>query len=248
MSPYRTISPIEAPSLALANMSRSTRASRARSNLFAGSRARAICGWRSSLRRDGRYLLRLQSELLRGGSTTIEIKNVPSLEFPVSGHDTGSIGSGFGAPRQGGRRAHHGIDIFAPRRTEVLATSKARVRRVDEWKLGGKCARSRRRAGGHRECSGHPEPAARPLSSNGGTESEKGSCPPGKKLSLFRLSDGLYTFDENTTARDVDWRAGRVGRQTEEIQVDPPIGCRLERELDLGALPARDREGVGASR
>ena len=88
-------------------------------------------------RRDGRYLLRLQSELLRGGSTTVEIQNVASLEFPVSGHETGSIGSGFGAPREGGRRAHHGIDIFAPRRTEVLATSKARVRRVDEWKLGG---------------------------------------------------------------------------------------------------------------
>lgn len=88
-------------------------------------------------RRDGRYLLRLQSELLRGGSATVEIKNVASLEFPVSGHDTGSIGSGFGAPREGGRRAHHGIDIFAPRRTEVLATSRAKVRRVDEWKLGG---------------------------------------------------------------------------------------------------------------
>ena len=88
-------------------------------------------------RRDGRYLLRLQSELLRGGSTTVEIRNVASLEFPVSGHDTGSIGSGFGAAREGGRRAHHGVDIFAPRRTDVLATSKARVRRVDEWKLGG---------------------------------------------------------------------------------------------------------------
>ena len=88
-------------------------------------------------RRDGKYLLRLHSELLRGGSCTLEIRNVASLDFPVAGHDTSSIGSTFGAPREAGRRSHHGVDIFARRHTEVLATSDARVRRVDEWKLGG---------------------------------------------------------------------------------------------------------------
>ena len=88
-------------------------------------------------RQDGTYLLRLHSELLRGGSCTLEIKNVASLDFPVAGHDASSIGSTFGAPREAGRRAHHGVDIFARRHTEVLATSDARVRRVDEWKLGG---------------------------------------------------------------------------------------------------------------
>jgi murein DD-endopeptidase MepM/ murein hydrolase activator NlpD len=88
-------------------------------------------------RRDGRYVLRLHSELLRGGSCTIEIRNVASLDFPVAGHDTSSIGSAFGAEREAGRREHHGVDIFAKRHTDVLATSRARVRRVDEWKLGG---------------------------------------------------------------------------------------------------------------
>ena len=43
----------------------------------------------------------------------------------------------FGAERDGGRREHHGVDIFAPRHTPVLATSRARVRRVADWKLGG---------------------------------------------------------------------------------------------------------------
>ena len=88
-------------------------------------------------RQNGTYLLRLHSELLRGGSCTLEIKNVASLDFPVAGHDVSSIGSTFGVPREAGRRTHHGVDIFARRHTEVLATSTARVRRVDEWKLGG---------------------------------------------------------------------------------------------------------------
>lgn len=88
-------------------------------------------------RRDGEYILRVQSELLRGGACTVEIRNVASLDFPVAGRDTGAIGSVFGAERDAGRRRHHGVDIFAPRHTEVLATSRARVRRVDDWKLGG---------------------------------------------------------------------------------------------------------------
>ena len=88
-------------------------------------------------RQDGKYLLRLHSELLRGGSCTLEIRNVASLDFPVAGHNVSSIGSTFGAAREAGRRTHHGVDIFARRHTEVLATSNARVRRVDEWKLGG---------------------------------------------------------------------------------------------------------------
>ena len=88
-------------------------------------------------RRDGEYILRVQSELLRGGSVTVEVRNGPSLDFPVSGKDTRAIGSVFGAERDGGRREHHGVDIFAPRHTPVLATSRARVRRVADWKLGG---------------------------------------------------------------------------------------------------------------
>jgi len=88
-------------------------------------------------RQDGKYLLRLHSELLRGGNCTLEIRNTASLDFPVAEHDVSSIGSTFGVPREAGRRTHHGVDIFARRHTEVLATSNGRVRRVDEWKLGG---------------------------------------------------------------------------------------------------------------
>ena len=89
-------------------------------------------------RQDADYLLRIQPELLRGGRLTVNIRNVASLEFPVDGQSVQSIWSGFGADRDGGRRSHHGVDIFAPRHTPVRAPSRAWVRRVNERTLGGR--------------------------------------------------------------------------------------------------------------
>jgi len=89
-------------------------------------------------RSDAQYVVRLQPELLRGGRFSVVIRTVATLEFPVAGHDSGSIGSGFGAPRDGGRRKHHGVDIFAPRHTHVQAPSKAYVRHVGESDRGGR--------------------------------------------------------------------------------------------------------------
>ena len=89
-------------------------------------------------RRDGIYLLRIQPELLRGGRYTLTIEAGASLAFPVSGVDARAIRSGFGAPRDGGRREHHGVDIFAARGTPVVAASEAVVRRVATRGLGGK--------------------------------------------------------------------------------------------------------------
>ncbi|MEE8586934.1 MAG: M23 family metallopeptidase [Acidobacteriota bacterium] len=89
-------------------------------------------------RRDGEYIVRLQSELLRGGQLTVTIVRKASLEFPVAGHSVRSIQSGFGATRDGGRREHHGVDIFAARHTPVLAPSRAYVSRVAERGRGGR--------------------------------------------------------------------------------------------------------------
>lgn len=88
-------------------------------------------------KQDADYVVRLQPELLRGGRFTITIRNMASLGFPVLGYDHHAIGSGFGAPRDGGRRRHHGVDIFAKRHTPVVAPSKAFVRRVSESDIGG---------------------------------------------------------------------------------------------------------------
>ena len=87
--------------------------------------------------RDGAYLIRLQPELLRGGRYRVELTLDPSLSFPVEGQSGSSIGSGFGAPRDGGARDHHGVDIFADRGTPALAASPGRVSRVEETNRGG---------------------------------------------------------------------------------------------------------------
>jgi len=86
----------------------------------------------------GRYLVRIQPELLAGGAFRLEIRSGASMDFPVAGRTTGDIQSFFGAARDGGRREHHGVDIFAPRGTPVLAAGPGVVRRVNETPIGGK--------------------------------------------------------------------------------------------------------------
>ncbi len=89
-------------------------------------------------RRGGEYILRVQPELLRGGRIRVVIDNNPALAFPVSGRSHRAIGSFFGDPRDGGSRRHHGVDIFAPRGTPVVASSDAYVRRTDTTNIGGR--------------------------------------------------------------------------------------------------------------
>lgn len=88
-------------------------------------------------RRNAFYLLRIQPELLRGGRFSVSIRESASLAFPVQGTDERDIWSFYGDPRDGGRREHHGIDIFAPRGTPVLAASRSEVVRVGERDRGG---------------------------------------------------------------------------------------------------------------
>jgi murein DD-endopeptidase MepM/ murein hydrolase activator NlpD len=84
------------------------------------------------------YAVRIQPELLRGGRFTVTIRTVPSLGFPVQGGRFRDIGSWFGDPRDGGRREHHGVDIFARRHSPVVAPSDAEVSRVREGGVGGR--------------------------------------------------------------------------------------------------------------
>ena len=88
--------------------------------------------------RGGDFILRVQPELLRGGNYRVTLKEESQLGFPVQGRGMGAIQSVFGAERDGGRRRHHGVDIFVRRGTPVLAATDGRVSRVRETPVGGK--------------------------------------------------------------------------------------------------------------
>jgi murein DD-endopeptidase MepM/ murein hydrolase activator NlpD len=88
-------------------------------------------------RRTGDYVIRLQPELLREGRYDLTLMIGPSLAFPVEGGGNRSVQSFFGADRDAGRRRHHGIDIFAPRGTPVLAATDGFVRSIAPNELGG---------------------------------------------------------------------------------------------------------------
>lgn len=85
----------------------------------------------------GSYVLRLQPELFRTGEYRLAISVGPSLGYPVAG-DRSKIGSYWGASRDGGKRRHEGIDIFAPKRTPVIAAADGVITGVKEGGLGGK--------------------------------------------------------------------------------------------------------------
>jgi murein DD-endopeptidase MepM/ murein hydrolase activator NlpD len=86
----------------------------------------------------GDYVLRVQPPLGGAARFDVEIDSSPLLAFPVEGVDGRAIWSGFGAERDGGRRAHRGVDIFAPRGTPVLAATDGWVTRVETTRVGGK--------------------------------------------------------------------------------------------------------------
>lgn len=86
---------------------------------------------------DQAYVLRIQPELLRRGRYRLEIRSAAALAFPVTGKSKNAIGSLFGAPRDAGRRIHHGVDIFARRHTPIIAPCDGYIRSTEPNELGG---------------------------------------------------------------------------------------------------------------
>jgi murein DD-endopeptidase MepM/ murein hydrolase activator NlpD len=89
------------------------------------------------IKQTGKYILRLQPELLRSGEYTLTITAGPSLSFPVSASGKPHIGSFWGDGRDEGGRKHEGIDIFAPKRTPAIAAANGTVTGVTVNHLGG---------------------------------------------------------------------------------------------------------------
>lgn len=61
------------------------------------------------------------------------------IEMPVFGVRPEELMNTYGAPRDGGRRRHRGIDIFAPRGTPVIAASEGQVSFIGTQPKAGKC-------------------------------------------------------------------------------------------------------------
>jgi peptidoglycan LD-endopeptidase LytH len=89
------------------------------------------------IERDGTYILRIQPELLRGGTLRIAQRTTAALGFPVEGRTTSAVQSFFRDPRDNNTRDHHGIDIFAPRHTPVRAVADGFVTSVATTPRGG---------------------------------------------------------------------------------------------------------------
>lgn len=85
----------------------------------------------------GDYVLRAQPAPGTAAELRVEVRAAALLDFPVEGVDGRAIWSGFGAERDGGRRAHRGVDIFAARGTPALAALDGWVTRVETTRVGG---------------------------------------------------------------------------------------------------------------
>lgn len=90
------------------------------------------------LTRDAKCLLRVQPELLVNAYYSISIALTPILINPVSGADNKSIRSFYGDSRDGGKRTHEGVDIFAKKGTPIVAPTRGTISRVGNSRLGGK--------------------------------------------------------------------------------------------------------------
>jgi peptidoglycan LD-endopeptidase LytH len=87
----------------------------------------------------GQYLLRIQPELLGEGNFQIRINGTATYAvFPVQGKNSKAIQSVWGDVRDGGKRSHEGVDIFASRGTPVISPVAGLVTAVRDRGLGGK--------------------------------------------------------------------------------------------------------------
>lgn len=83
-------------------------------------------------------LLRIQSEVNAKGFYNVRVSSDPSIAFPVSNKDIKAVGSFWGDSRDGGKRKHQEVDIFAPKGTPLLAVCDGYITNTGNTRLGGK--------------------------------------------------------------------------------------------------------------
>jgi murein DD-endopeptidase MepM/ murein hydrolase activator NlpD len=212
-------------------------------------------------RRDGDYLIRVQPELLRGGRYSVTIVVGPSLAFPVHGHDTTAIRSWYGDPRDGGRRHHEGLDIFAPRGTPVIAAASGIVRSTRSNRLGGRVVWLRDDLGrshyyahldSHAVARGDRVLEGDTIGFVGNTGNarttpphlhfgvyQRGSFDPYPALYQLPTNPALFTGDPNVIGTLV-----RVNRDRTRVRAQPSPRSRVMTELSLHT-PVQVKAGSG---
>jgi murein DD-endopeptidase MepM/ murein hydrolase activator NlpD len=86
----------------------------------------------------GRYKIVIQPEVLAASDFFISLNKRPLYTFPVAGKGNAAVGSFWGMDRDGGKRSHEGIDIFANRGTPVVAATNGSISFTGERGIGGK--------------------------------------------------------------------------------------------------------------
>jgi len=95
------------------------------------------------------YILTVQPEAGLAGNCIVLINKSPMYGFPVAGKGNAAIQSFWEAPRDGGKRTHEGIDIFAKKGTPVVAVTDGVISDTGDRGLGGKQVWQRNGLFGH---------------------------------------------------------------------------------------------------
>lgn len=91
-----------------------------------------------TVRESKSYVLTIQPEAGADNKCIVLINKRPVYGFPVAGKGNSAIQSFWEAPRDGGKRRHEGIDIFAKKGTPVVAVTDGYVTDTGDRGLGGK--------------------------------------------------------------------------------------------------------------
>jgi murein DD-endopeptidase MepM/ murein hydrolase activator NlpD len=86
-------------------------------------------------------LLAVIEPIVKASLYSLRLSSLPApgaLKIPVDRVNVRALRDSWHVTRDGGRRRHEGIDIFAPRGTPVRATTEGIVTRVGSTALGGR--------------------------------------------------------------------------------------------------------------